>query len=677
MRLEQEKQVPDQVTREQIADLVDAIFEISPCTNAADTQGGRDLDPVPSVSGITNQANAVQALASQAFELPICSAGGMQFGVGLETGSYDANVRVYRSHVCEDYTLRLAVGNITGTTRVQEDIHITVQVDGTSTTLDLPISVSCDPNDTYIYKFESSAPVKSRSGSTIEFEGYVSVLHLFYTTEYDRVGVNIPGNGEMVPSHAFCTCMGLNNDIRIEPPDRDDDGNPACLTSGGGTIGSGGTGDGGTPSGELPEYDGNGPKCYQTTTHEQRCVCTGSEHDSYDTEREVNCPSDETDGAHGVGDHLTSVSYVDCGIVDEYGTPEFYEKKCCHPGSPPVRCKEQHSVWSGGSGNSDALDAYRDEPNVSFIPVGPKGGICGEMVVTQKVTGSCCEDAEPLVVTSMGSDKIRPGGSVAISIEGDVGPIKWQANGGYEMAFDETGTPGANIVYANEDGMCTDARVIIKGQCDSINLIIPRDEDYILPLEIETQEPIESTADAYVLVTATGGVLPYKWSSSKLELISEGGNGAVFLCPSDFCGMANVSVTDECDDTDSVRVKSTAGHWELVPDFNQCSPPGTYTAPGGPPQFQYNNVVSNDGEWRVSIWNQMVGWKTTCDSSLTTCGKGNVIMEDSYFRDYCLSGPDTTYASYCCTKEVSSDPPTYNYLIGSQSSTGLYRWECP
>ncbi len=690
VRLEQESMDPDGVTKAQAAELVDSLFEVVPCTDPSAYQGGLNLDIVPSTNETIDKARAVESRASEVLQLPLCGQSGDQFGINLESGDYTTNVMIFLSHVCRDFELKAdngvtsakrQDGVLSGATRIVEDIDVTVQVNGFTTTLDMPIGNPCRIGDRYNYIFKTDVAVDRIEGSTVYFSEYVTVFRVQYTTVYYSAPVRVLGlGGKCMDCNVFCFFSGIVAELELQPPA--EDGVPPCLT-----INFGGTGhddpddDGG---GALPPWDGESPRCYQTTTIKERCICNNKNHGQYDIKTEVNCPDDETAGAGGVGDHLTRLAYVDCGIVDEYGTFEFYEKACCHAGEPPVRCKEQYSVWLGGAGDSSALDKYKNadgsvKPRTSLIPVSPKNGICGVLVVSQKVTGSCCDEAEPLELVSMSSDTISPGHSVYIRVQGDLGPLAWSVNGGYRLATERTGTPGGNSVFMSPDGACGDCTVIIKGQCDSLSVTIPLADEHANVHIL--QENIIASPEAYISVSAAGGMLPYEWSSGNLTLIDSGGNWATFLAPADFCGMSEIMVSDSCNNSDEVPVKSTVGHWEQVFDYNPCDPPGSgYDLESA----QLGFAVSSDGEYRAYILNITAGsWSSEgCDRGEMSCPVGhNKIAASIWPEAYCASygddpGQYTTFNAGCCVIVRDSGAEDL-FLPFSQVAVELYHWECP
>lgn len=366
VRIEQEGLGDDTAMVSDAADMLDALYQIEPCTQ---------LPTVPSEAPAVDEAGFAEAV-SRTLDFAACSTS--------PDGSVEVAIRIIRSHLDEPYRLQLQGGTVVGTITISEQItryqEITQRL-----TLDYPV----------VGTITASPPFLSRQGNTLLFAEDLAgrVCTATYLTQYDLVTISIAGvDGE--PGH--CTALvffhGLVEELDPQPPQTDDIDLSWCPQT-------------------VWEVAPDEVSCYEAVTVHRRCSCSDTEVGTYSYEQEVDCPERVTrcPGTLNQCRHLVGsrsvVERVNCGDADTTAAADrdFYEATCCEvPQVPLPPCQRQVLTYRGGQSIVNGEEHYRSlyGQAVRFVPLTPDGGICGEHTIEQRIMGNNCCDGVPELVVS-------------------------------------------------------------------------------------------------------------------------------------------------------------------------------------------------------------------------------------------------------------------------------------
>lgn len=373
IRMEQE--LPDDLaTVAEAAEVIDKIFELDPCVAGAEDQEAEE------------QSSSEETMA-QAKEVFLEHLLGQKESLCLDgNGCFAADVRVYRSHQDRPYTLLIQGGEEVSTIIGNVDTVVkTVAVkDASSVSMDLPadqpVSVSwqgpCYSKDAG--RLDQSPEIVVSGGKIYWGITVSGVLSVRYSMPYDLVIIQT--------TEKDCSVTGLYHlsvdEIDLEAPPEDDEANSLCQEI--------------KSSIETPTHPM--PTCEELIKVEERCSCTNEVNDSYYKKELVPCLPGEAAGSE-VTRGGTEVSYVYCGTKDEVSEVEYYKEKCC---TSPLwvlpNCKKTYGVFSGGAAaDKEAVESLKRTHGgrISFIPVGPRGGPCGEATTEQVVDALQCCDGVP------------------------------------------------------------------------------------------------------------------------------------------------------------------------------------------------------------------------------------------------------------------------------------------
>lgn len=482
IRMEQE--LPDDLaTVAEAAEVIDKIFELDPCVAVEEDQ---EAEEQPSSEETMAQAKEVFLEHLLGQKESLCLDG---------NGCFAADVRVYRSHQDRPYTL-LITGGEAGQTVVgnAERVIKTVTVkDSRSVAMDFPADQSVSvawQGPCYskaLGRLDVHPELIVSKGGISWGVAVTGVLRVEYDLPYDLVTILTSGKECGVTALYHLS----TDDIDLQPPPEDDEAMELC--------------NGGGSHFEDPDDDDQGG-CYAEVTHKVRCLCTNADSgESYKTRHATGCPDGVAPGT--VISRSDDVSYKYCDTIDDVNDPEYYEDKCC---TPPYfvlpKCKKTYGIYSGGAGvNKDEAESLQKTygSSLRFIPVGPKGGPCGEAVTEQAVHAkNCCDGAPQLYADNERTqDIMSPNSAAVVYVLGGLGTLP-------------------------EDTGC-------------VRRVLP------------TRKWAVSGADVW---------LDYNHSRKSGENNS---NCVRIYSGPDACGSVHVHVTDGCSGT-SVTLRVTVGGWRLI-----------------------------------------------------------------------------------------------------------------
>jgi len=379
VRLDEEKK--ETVSFKELATVLDAVYKVDPCTGNM----GDSPDDVRQQKVIKDPKEAKEILknAFKAINYDPC-----KFYPNSYT--YDRDIFIYRSHIKEKYTLLLNHGTSI-TTIETKDIDDFVKVNGTKITLKYYII----PNS-----LKTDLDIELINGSTIYFKEKIKGFHRFkYKTSFDRVTVTVPG---LVESAQECKCVifyhKMVSSLIITSPSQDNE-SVRLLGCSQGDVGSG----------DVPEPDNPDVKnCFRNFIYMTLCRCSKSLVTYKNVVMPVSCNDNGASSTalaaiNGAIAHpLISTHYTECPKEEgtwEGADPEFYEITCCNPPSLdwtlPI-CKKTTEDYYESFDLQKIMDenpAQFPGDTVSFVPIPPENGICGEIVNKYEVNEkSCCDD---------------------------------------------------------------------------------------------------------------------------------------------------------------------------------------------------------------------------------------------------------------------------------------------
>ena len=647
--LEAVERESDALSLADAANMVNAAYDIDPCEEAdSETAADEETaeDAVPEDADLISRDEFADWIADN-LDMSVCAVNA--------DGSYNAQVKVFRSHQNIPYVLRLTNGESISTVVTEEVVSERIEIDGSSATL------------TYAYagNLQCAHAVKSIKGSTVNFASEISgTISVKYTTRYDLVTIIVNGeDGEA----GECTAIGFmsgyaTDSIELSAPEKDDDtteeeaawycSNPEITTP------------------------GDNVTCYKIVRRHTKCAC--SPDTIVDTEtiekvvpcpRQYKCPGAETTCRKLIGTESETKGYVVCDgdYTDKCGDMESAVELCCGK-SPMLRppCCKVTLAYSGGKSIDTAKYISTYGPNTRFVAVAPKKGICGTLTKTYE-HDSCCEDVEDLTPAETNPSTISSGQSVLIAFGGGLGPFDWTISGGATFAGGATTatTLESRIrVYAPET-LCRDVTISISGQCGSSSERLATDTEPVSLILLED-------GLRYAIVRVEAGVIPYiltttgtYTSFSAEETVRElelngGGDITIFIEKEQMCeGDFEVIVSDACADVQSVTVP--------VDEFNTgvicCRYYTSYTSlvdwsnNGGAP------LVSDNPRWvdtsTATVWTDSVVsgastlpegdyWVMRADSSRYISFVSIEEMESGYYQLSYTHYDDCTLVSEFC-----------------------------
>ena len=429
-----EQVLPDEkITAGEAARMIDALFDLSPCKDPIES-GTEPAEEPPE-----DMAEALDKIAEKVeVDLTACER--------RLTGTYQTDLKIVRSHPDIPYTLRLSVGDILETVLVESQVAENLDVKAASSvTLTMPVmsGLACTwlgtvfgPNGPI------DPPIIKAAGNTLFWAGVATgTIRAEYASIHDVVTVEIPGIPNYVGSErgepqgstalAFYHYQVFPCDITPPPDDSDATLAEVCGWYNGPQYGF--------PEEEAPPEPPPPP------------------------EIEYGC--------------ITNASFP---LLWEVDSPEFYEARCCVPGTPPHgNCRVWSSRLEGGKDLSEETRAQMtaEWPGpIEFIglgPITPEG--CGtKYEETKIVQHNCCDEVEPMAWdTETSGDVVAPGSRVLVGVTGGHAPYHWSVRGqGFSLdgATLRDGTTDTNYVwiYAS-DLACGYCPIEVNDGCSIVN----------------------------------------------------------------------------------------------------------------------------------------------------------------------------------------------------------------
>nr|WP_321465168.1 hypothetical protein [uncultured Desulfobulbus sp.] len=456
IRIEQDAD-DETATISDAAALIDALYDLDPCETSDDDADATDTASLSltSSSPTSTMAEAIE----ETLELSYCNSD--------YDGLVEVEIRVIRSHLAEDYVLRLDGGSVVETVQGDSIVNVTQEI---TEELTLPYPVvsgfSCTPE-----------PVK-RNGNTLRFAAS-QVGHMMvatYRTKWDAVTVKVDGiDGDPGECTALAFHHGVVDELQLDVPSADDADTSLC------------------PSiSWKPLSDSDKVTCYKDIIVSQRCKCSEHEVGSYTyqqtfpcPDREIKCPGVLTECMHLLGTELV-VERVDCaddnlldgtGYAYKVSDPDYYKKMCCQePAFTLPSCPTRSTTYKGDQPIQYGEAYWRAlyGANARFVPVPPPGGICGEWIIRQKIaSNSCCDGVEPLVWDSSVSPEVMaPNSAAVIGVTGGGKySYRWSVSGsGFQFANGAKAieTTGNQVRLSALVGACGSAVVTVTDGCSTV-----------------------------------------------------------------------------------------------------------------------------------------------------------------------------------------------------------------
>lgn len=441
LRMELVEPEDGQMTVGEAADFIDALYNVSLCGEA---------DPVEEPDG-SDWDRALDLIS-----LPTCD---NLLAMEDDPGSYDCEVRVYRSHADELYKIILTNGTIGLVVQKEERVIETIDIEDLHyITLDRPI------RDRPVVAWQGiDGPDINITGNTLWWDGYFTgVLRIEFDTAFDLVPVHVHGinnqDSEVITGtdESFfgdgwysgdedgtelldindqqCTLLGFYHyqyeELVLSKPENDESEsiNELCAYAGSTHM----AGDDGFNA------SGGGGDCFAKQGFNDICICGGEENEAVENVP-VPCPSGTNAGEYVPESEKNEITdrYVDCGNPDEVHEPGYYEETCCepwpfYPTDLPL-CLEHYAKFTGLNLTDDIKSDLRQKygDNVNIIGVGPREGVCGHEITTQKVSqGNCCEGVTAIVWDHDQSIQIlAPNATGAVFVSGGLGVKEWKVRG--------------------------------------------------------------------------------------------------------------------------------------------------------------------------------------------------------------------------------------------------------
>lgn len=545
------------VEEEDAAKLVDDIYKTSICDESYEipicggsiTANARPDDPTEE-----EVQEAVEEL-----QIPDCEDA---------DGSFETQVKIYRSHQEEDYNLVIEGGEETLRVIVQESktINLNVKLQN-SVEIGYPYVGNVQAvwlGEVYNSLGNINPPSITVSGNVLSWTGNVTgTITISFNTIYDLIDIyayppDEDEDGNYVDLLAFYHYEVYTETIEEIVPDDNltaAELEQLCEDWGGGqTI--------------VPTEGGD---CYKVVSHVKRCDCSGTIEESYDEFIPTECPVEQNGGQ--VGERREETIYVDCNESDNVNDPEYYEEKCCYPpGFQLPECKTKISIApSDGELSENDIDHYTAlyGDAVRFIPVTPQEGYCGVHRIIQDVNAlNCCDGVLPILPHPDNPTEITSGGTVWLEVLDGRDPFTWTCSGSYTFSNGtNTLTDVGPKQYINADNpACPNCVVNIDDGCSNITITLTNPDAE--PLIIEELDYIVAPGGA-VAITVDGGVPPFSWSGNddlvpQSEVPQYTSRTMLFNASATFCGTASITVSDGCTETDSRNVRSTDGKWRTV-----------------------------------------------------------------------------------------------------------------
>jgi hypothetical protein len=422
LRLEQEGLPDDAATVSDAAALLNALYNIDPCTQDTTTAPA----PVSTTGEPAVPVDEFAALVASTLDFVDCSIN--------PDGDIDVTLRVIRSHQGEPYRLNLHGGSIKETVTFSTEITRSLEIAPT-TVLDYPLLGALTTN----------IRPESVNGNTLTFGEYHTgrTLIATYPTRYDQVTVTINGiDGDPGECTALGFYHGLVEELDLQTPEPVEIDPNWCQERNIRT--------------RVDQVE-HSVTCYETVVSSTRCSCDREETswDIYD--RVVDCPEwitrcpDPYTVCESYVRTVQETEYVACADdTTRAHDPDFYEEVCCkRPSVSLPNCLHQRLTYKGGQPIQNGEQFYRDlyGPETRVHPVPPEDGNCGDWYIDQEYTACIPCDGVAAIVwdTATSPTTVAPNSSNLLAVTGGRAPYTWTVSG-YRFQF--TANQATTIVTA-------------------------------------------------------------------------------------------------------------------------------------------------------------------------------------------------------------------------------------
>ena len=664
LRLVQVGADDDIVTMDEAAELIDALYKISPCDTGTGGSGGGE--------------NAPEEPTEEEFDALSAEALG-ELCAGQD--HWDVQVDLLRSHP-NPAAWRVQAGDA-------EHVSTEIVVETRTETVSLDGADHHDLERPYHAGLRVvGAEVADVRGSTVNFARPVTGrVRLTYTTRFERLTLRVPatpdehGQAQAEPASVIAFWDRRAAQLELKQPEPDDGVSAAELADLCRGKGKDKTGD-----------------CRRTIEHYRKCDCSDTEMPdgpwNWTEEASAPCPEGAAAGSF-LGSTRVCDGYGGCpGEEDELNDPEYYKATCCHnPPKPLPRCRKRYRAYSGGAPIEGGADSWRERygSDVILTAVTPPDGPCGQEITEWKVERqNCCDDVEPLSPDPRNPTEINiPGRSYGIIVLGgkDGVPFHWKTSGG--LLIGQTGTTEwtvrrRDIAVYFEAGACPDPAVTVSDGCTTLRMVFQGPDSEPPRLE---ETDIEAPSDSTFLIGVEPGtgLPPYTLMvTGGLELDSYAPDGryARIRTPGtfDWC-VGSVMFIDACGRQATCTVRNPdTGRWIQVPQasYDRCAPPGA-PFPGRVNESGTGNVntLPNGGYYA-----RVVTTRSRGDGSGAPCGPGNNISNQSWkWSNECLNNTfppgqyNVSYSDGVCTgvnKTIGGVTKFHYYELTSI----LWQWVC-
>ena len=373
LRLEQVELPDEAATLERAAELIDALYGLTPCEDGLGG-GGEEADE----EALPEEEEFLD-MARDTLDLSMCDESA--------AATWEAEVDVLRSRRDEGYGLEGELITVGETTIMSATKTETLDVDGARIDLAWPCAGD-------VVVSGAGAAVREVRGSTVILAAPVKGrVRVRYRSVWDRVRLRVrasaaaPSGGlaggildvaggasktsrEEDAAVVVCFWRDLATECRLtRPPADEQDIDRAELDR---------------LCNRKVDWQVAG-ECWETVERFDLCKCSGEEAPDVESE-DVDVPCGDARPGSWLGTRREFREYVDCPgeEEDELSDPEFFKDHCCeeHPRPDLPRCRETREPHRGGAEIENGPEHWRElyGESVRLTAVLPEGGRCGELV---------------------------------------------------------------------------------------------------------------------------------------------------------------------------------------------------------------------------------------------------------------------------------------------------------
>lgn len=517
---------PDiEMTIAEAADFIDELYGTSIC-------GEEDIEINPITHDVEEPTATDWDRAFDTINLVACQA--LSSEAAGDSGAYDTQIKVFRSHRRELYKLVLSNGTAGAPQLTTERISVVLDIEEQSSiTLESPII-----SRPVISWSGGGGPSISIIGNTLTWGGvYTGTLLAEYNTEYDLINIHVNGIVNTTPQiitgtdntwlgtgwysgdedgseitdiqNIECSVLAFyhyqyeelilnspddegvsdtdleeicdyadtthsDGDVTFKGPDISEE---ACIKSCDRSHSSW--------SQSLQDcYDACKKSCYKRVRYNEFCECGGDDMGDNTDQYPVPCPPGFSDGSNvnpGAAAEEGGIRFIDCDNSDGIADPEFYENRCCIPPEDADNlpdCIESYGPYTGKSLTADEAQAIIQQygSKTKIIMVGPATGACGKTITTQDIpTENCCEFVDPIVWDDENSvEVLAPLHNGYVSVTGGADILTWSVRGldiTFEGGYRDVVAGRTVRLIAGED-FCGSCNITVDDTCSSVTGLV-------------------------------------------------------------------------------------------------------------------------------------------------------------------------------------------------------------